>query len=145
MFNLFGSDSPLLAASNFVGWIKRVARIHQVCGGYTPSALYPPCTVNTTQLAARIFIRYTAYILLLPAAIAAAESGLDESEPKIVSGMSIVGNNETPKSLYIVPWKTSEAGKEVSFASSILNEELSPVDKSDFIRRIEFYKQSNPN
>ena len=56
MFNLFGSDSPLLAASNFVGWIKRVARIHRVCGGYTPSALYPPYTVNTPQLAAGIFI-----------------------------------------------------------------------------------------
>jgi len=55
-FNLFGSDSPLLAASNFVGWIKRVARIHRVCGGYTPSALYPPYTVNTPQLAAGIFI-----------------------------------------------------------------------------------------
>lgn len=92
-----------------------------------------------------MFNRYAAYILLLPAAIAAAESGRDDSEPKVVSGMSILGNNETPKSLYIVPWKTSEAGKEVSFTSSILNEELRPVDKSDFIRRIEFYKQSNPD
>lgn len=89
--------------------------------------------------------RSVAYILLLPAAIAAAESGRDESEPKIVSGMSVVGNNETPKSLYIVPWKTSESGKEVSFTSSILNEELSPVDKNDFVRKLDFYMQSNPN
>lgn len=92
-----------------------------------------------------MFERYAAIFLLMSAAVAAAESGLDESEPKVVSGMSILGNNETPKSLYIVPWKTSEAGKEVSFTSSILNEELRPVDKSDFIRRIEFYKQSNPD
>lgn len=91
------------------------------------------------------FNRYAACLLLLPAAIAAAESVRDENEPKVVSGMSIVGNNETPKSLYIVPWKTSEAGKEVSFTSSILNEELSPVDKNDFIRKLEFYKKSNPN
>ena len=92
-----------------------------------------------------MFYRYAVYILLLPAAIAAAENGRDESETKVVSGMSIVGNNETPKSLYIVPWKSSETGKEVSFTSSILNEELSPVDKSDFIRKLDFYKQSNPN
>jgi hypothetical protein len=92
-------------------------------------------------------LRYVAYALLLPAVIAAAEdSRRDESEPKVVSGMSIVGNSEeTPKSLYIVPWKNSEVGKEVNFSSSILNEKLSPVDKSDFIRELDFYKQSNQN
>lgn len=31
----------------------------------------------------------------------------DDSEPKEISGMSIVGNNETPTSLVIVPWKSS--------------------------------------
>ena len=30
------------------------------------------------------------------------------SETKEMSGMSIVGNEEAPKSLYIVPWKSSE-------------------------------------
>ena len=89
-------------------------------------------------------LHYVAYALLLPAAIAAAEVGRNASEPKIVSGMSIVGNNETPKSLYIVPWKNSEVGKEVNFTPGILNEELRPVDKSDFIRELDFYRNSNP-
>ena len=92
--------------------------------------------------------RYVAYALLFPAAIAAAEGNRKESEPKVVSGMSIVGNNETSKSLYIVPWKTSESGKEVSFTpgiltSSILKDELSPIDKSDFIRELDYYRNSN--
>lgn len=91
-------------------------------------------------------LRYVAYGLLLPAVIAAAEDRRDGSEPKVVSGMSIVGNSEeTPKSLYIVPWKNSEVGREVNFTPSILNEELSPVDKSDFIRQLDFYRQSNQN
>lgn len=88
---------------------------------------------------------YVAFVLLFPAVVAAAEDRREESEPKVVSGMSIVGNDETPKSLYIVPWKDSKVGKEVKFTSSMLNEELGPVDKSDFIRELDFYKQSNPN
>ena len=33
-----------------------------------------------------------------------------EQKAKELSGMSIVGNDEAPKSLYIVPWKSSEVG-----------------------------------
>ena len=69
----------------------------------------------------------------------------EESEAKVVTGMSIVGNNETPTSLYMIPWKTAQAGKQVSFSSGILNKELSPVDKNDFIRELDFYRQSNRN
>jgi hypothetical protein len=90
-------------------------------------------------------LHYVAYALLLPAVIAAAEDRRNDSEPKVISGMSIVGNDETPKSLYIVPWKDSKVGKEVNFTAGILNEELNRVDKSDFIRELNFYKQSNPN
>lgn len=91
-------------------------------------------------------LRYVACALLFPAVIAAAGERRDESEPKVVPGMSIVGNSEeTPKSLYIVPWKNSEVGREVNFTSGILNGELSPVDKSDFIRELDFYRQSNQN
>jgi hypothetical protein len=78
--------------------------------------------------------RYIACALLFSATIAMAEDGHDKNEPKMVTGMSIVGNDETPKSLYIVPWKNSEAGSEVNFTPGVLNEELRPVDKNDFIR-----------
>lgn len=79
-------------------------------------------------------------LLLLPFALVAEEGGDDE--PKVVSGMSITGNNETPKSLYIVPWKTSEIGTETQLTSSLLNEDMAPVDRPVFMRELDFYKLS---
>lgn len=79
-------------------------------------------------------------LLLQPFALA-AEEGADD-EPKVVSGMSIMGNNETPKSLYIVPWKTSEIGMETKLNSSLLNEDMTPVDRPVFMRELDFYKLS---
>ena len=61
-------------------------------------------------------------------------------EPKAISGMSIVGNNETPKSLYIVPWKSSEIGMETDLSSNLLNESLIPVDKDVFMREVRFFE-----
>jgi hypothetical protein len=79
--------------------------------------------------------------LLAPVALAAEEGG--EGEPHVVSGMSITGNNETPKSLYIVPWKSSEIGLNAKLTSSLLNEDMAPVDKTVFMRELDFYKLSN--
>lgn len=63
-------------------------------------------------------------------------------EVKAISGMSIVGNNEAPKSLYIVPWKSSEIGMETDLSSNLLNESLTPVDKDVFLREVNFYNAS---
>lgn len=60
---------------------------------------------------------------------------------KELSGMSIVGNDEAPKSLYIVPWKSSEIGEETSL-NAMLNEKDMPVDMEVFKRQIEFYRVS---
>ena len=68
-----------------------------------------------------------------------------EADAKEVSGMSIVGNNETPKSLVIVPWKSSEIGQENKLNSNLLNDSLTPVDKTVFMRELEFYKLGNAN
>lgn len=71
---------------------------------------------------------------------AAPDGGGDgESEAKELSGMSIVGNDEAPKSLYIVPWKSSEIGVQTSL-DMMLSEEDSPVDREVFRRRVEFYQ-----
>lgn len=59
-------------------------------------------------------------------------------ETKELSGMSIVGNDEAPKSLYIVPWKSSEVGVETSL-NMMLGEDDVPVDRDVFSRQIEFY------
>lgn len=63
------------------------------------------------------------------------------SEAKELSGMSIVGNDEAPKSLYIVPWKSSEIGAETSL-NALLNEKDVPVDLDVFKRQLEFYRIS---
>ncbi len=64
-----------------------------------------------------------------------------QSEPKELSGMSIIGNDEAPTSLYIVPWKSSEIGVETSL-DMMLNEGDVPVDRDVFKRQLEFYQVS---
>jgi hypothetical protein len=73
------------------------------------------------------------------------EGKKDANEPKAVSGISIVGNNEAPKSLYIVPWKGSDLGAETSLSSTLLDDRTAPVDKEVFMRALDFYELSNPN
>ena len=88
---------------------------------------------------------YAACILLLPATIAMAEEKNNDGDTKVLSGISIVGNSEAPKSLTIIPWRSAQIGKETKLSPSPLNEELSPVDKAAFMRELDFYKLSNPN
>ncbi len=64
-----------------------------------------------------------------------------KTDAKELSGMSIVGNDEAPKSLYIVPWKSSEVGVETSL-NMMLTEDDVPVDRDVFARQIEFYHVS---
>jgi len=63
----------------------------------------------------------------------------EPSEAKELSGMSIVGNDEAPKSLYIVPWESSEIGAETSL-DTMLNEDDVPVDRDVFKRQLGFYR-----
>jgi hypothetical protein len=71
----------------------------------------------------------------------AEEKQLRPEETKELSGMSIVGNDEAPKSLYIVPWKSSELGAETSM-NMMLNERDVPVDREVFMRQLEYYEVS---
>jgi len=82
-------------------------------------------------------------LVLFPAVMSAAEdvNGDEPSEAKELSGMSIVGNDDAPKSLYIVPWKSSEVGVETSL-DTMLNEGDVPVDRDVFKRQLGFYKVS---
>ena len=82
-------------------------------------------------------------VVLFPAVIAAAQdvNKDKQSEAKELSGMSILGNDEAPKALYIVPWKSSEIGAETSL-DTMLNDGDVPVDRDVFKRQLEFYKVS---
>lgn len=60
-------------------------------------------------------------------------------KPKTLSGMSILGNEEAPKSLVIIPWKSSELGDDISL-SDTLDERAKPVDKEVFLRELNYYE-----
>ncbi|VAW61975.1 hypothetical protein MNBD_GAMMA11-685 [hydrothermal vent metagenome] len=62
---------------------------------------------------------------------------------KELSGISIIGNKEAPKSLYIVPWKNSEVGIRSSLTSGLLDESMRAIDKDVFIRELDFYELSH--
>ena len=74
-------------------------------------------------------------------AMAGDANGDEVSGAKEMSGMSIVGNDEAPKSLYIVPWNSSQVGGETSL-DTMLTEADVPVDREVFKRQIEFYQLS---
>jgi hypothetical protein len=71
-------------------------------------------------------------------AAAEAPQGNGVDSPKTMSGMSILGNEEAPKSLVIVPWKSSRMGDELSL-SDTLDDRAQPVDKEVFLRELRFY------
>ena len=54
-------------------------------------------------------------------------------------GMSILGNQEAPKSLVIVPWKSSELGNTPGI-SPMLDDSRQPVDKEVFMRALRYYE-----
>lgn len=58
---------------------------------------------------------------------------------KLVSGMSIVGNDEAPKSLVIVPWKSSVMGDTLDL-SRVADDGREPVDKAVFMRELDYYR-----
>ena len=69
-----------------------------------------------------------------------------DKEPKLKSvpggqalGMSVLGNEETPKSLVIVPWKSSEVGRATGI-SPMLDDSRQPVDKEVFMRELRYYE-----
>jgi hypothetical protein len=69
-----------------------------------------------------------------------------DKDPKLTSvpggnalGMSILGNQEAPTSLVIVPWKSSEVGRSPGI-SPMLDDSRSPVDKEVFMRELRYYE-----
>ena len=54
-------------------------------------------------------------------------------------GMSILGNQEAPKALVIVPWKSSELGNGPN-VSTLLDDSRRLVDKEVFMRMLSYYE-----
>lgn len=78
--------------------------------------------------------------VVLAAEPADAQSRKDkEKEAKELEGMSILGNQEAPKALVIVPWKSSEIGEALGIAP-MLDDSTQPVDREVFLRALSYYE-----
>lgn len=68
-----------------------------------------------------------------------ADAKKKEADAKSLSGMSILGNQEAPKALVIVPWKSSEIGASLG-SSTMLDDSRQPIDKEVFMRVLSYYE-----
>ena len=68
----------------------------------------------------------------------AAANTAKAADAKTLAGISILGNQEAPKSLVIVPWKGSEIG-DMPGLSRLLDDAVQPVDKDVFMRELKYY------
>ena len=85
----------------------------------------------------RTFICCTA--LLLAAGAAGAADTPPAGGDKQLSGMAIVGNDDAPKALVIVPWKSSAMGSALDVSRS-LDDGRQPVDRDVFERELDYYQ-----
>jgi hypothetical protein len=78
-----------------------------------------------------------AIALLLGASIL---SGAQAEERLEMEGTAIIGNQELPKVLYIVPWKSSEL-PDLSEPplQSLIDDALAPVDREEFRREVLYH------
>ena len=56
-----------------------------------------------------------------------------------MSGISILGNEDAPKSLVLVPWKSSQLA-DMPTVSRLLDPAAQPVDKDVFMRELAYYE-----
>lgn len=87
--------------------------------------------------------KYLLVIALLAwATLTLAADGKKKEEVVEIGGMSIIGNRELPKTLYIVPWKDSDINSETDLSRDLLNERLRVVDQEEFGRQLKYYELS---
>ena len=77
----------------------------------------------------------------LLATLVMVSCGVAAEESLEMQGMSVVGNRELPKALYIVPWKSSApVDSEMGLSDSLLmHQPLSPLDRDEFRRSLQYY------
>lgn len=76
-------------------------------------------------------------LLLATAAVAEEERDL---------GMNIIGNNETPRTLIIVPWKAAEPGDlPLRPLQSLVDTSIGPLDRDVHRRELRWRGAQTPN
>jgi hypothetical protein len=81
----------------------------------------------------------------VPSDVLAADASRSYSSGQVMDRMSlesieIVGNQELPKVLYIVPWQNAEPGDLMGKpVNTLLDEVLAPIDREEFVRRVDYH------
>jgi len=67
---------------------------------------------------------------------------LTQAETRIeMQGTAVIGNQELPQILYIVPWKKSELpNMQRPPIAQLINEVLAPLDREEFRREIYYHR-----
>src|SRR5262245_66559709 len=78
-------------------------------------------------------------VLLTAAGAARAEEPAAPPGDKHMSGMSVVGNDDAPKALVIVPWKSSLLGHTLDVSRG-LDDGRQPVDRDVFARALDSFE-----
>ncbi len=82
----------------------------------------------------KLFTGLTATVMLAASVCAPAEEQME------LDGMAVIGNRESPKALFIVPWKdpnvllTPERP-----VNSLIDEALQPIDPDVFRRKLDYF------
>ena len=76
-------------------------------------------------------------LMLIGASLTAGAYGEEKLE---MDGMAVIGNQELPKALFIVPWKDPETAMAPDRPiNTLLDEALQPVDPEVFRRKLQYY------
>lgn len=64
----------------------------------------------------------------------------EEPKGEELQGLSIIGNQELPRMLYIVPWKPSELPQLTEPPlESLIDEALAPIERAEFRRNVIYF------
>ena len=80
-----------------------------------------------------------------PTAVIAADVTRTETRYEVMDELElgrteITGNQELPTVMYIVPWQKSDPGELMGKpVNTLLDEILAPIDRSEFMRQIDYY------
>lgn len=84
-------------------------------------------------------------ITLIALVAVTGTNAADDNQPddiKQIEGISIVGNKEAPKSLYIVPWHKAEHKQNTSLSTNLVDNEMHAIDHDSFMQQLRLYELS---
>jgi len=91
---------------------------------------------------------YLFCLIALPGLALAQEASTSspprDNKPVELPGASVIGNQELPVGLDIVPWRPSSAGEVKDGPTQLLDAPLQPIDPEVFRRELSIYEANKP-